>query len=75
MTITLPDKDSYNGREVMFKNISTGSVVSNSNNISYDGKNITNIILPGTNADSPYPWTTLVYNFANNIWISMQSNF
>jgi hypothetical protein len=75
MTITLPDKDSYNGREVMFKNISTGLVVSNSSNISYDGKKITNIILPGTNADSPYPWTTLVYNFANNIWISMQSNF
>ena len=74
-TITLPSGPSYNGRELMLKNISTSTVNSASSNISYDGKNTTSNILPGVASFTPYPWATLVYNYDKNIWISMQSNF
>lgn len=75
ITITLPYGSSYNGREIMFKNISANLVISNNNNISYDGETTTTTILPSANIYEAYPWTTLVYNYNNNIWISMQSNF
>jgi len=67
ITITLP-ADAPSGRELMFKNIGSGNVESNSSIL--DLLNLpTTTILP---AVSPGKWVTLVSNGTN--WIIMQGN-
>lgn len=72
ITIKLPN--SFNGRELMLKNIGIHAVNSDTNNI---------ISLDGTSPASPYPilpgtagkWATIVYDQNTNNWITMQANF
>jgi hypothetical protein len=73
ITITLPSGSNYVGREIMFKNIGTGTVLSVTNNI---------INLDGTSSIYPYiilsaavpgKWATLVCDTTQN-WNIMQGN-
>lgn len=66
ITITLPAGSIYIGRELTFKNITSGVVNANANVISPDGT-ITN-----TTILSVIGWVTLVYN--GSLWIIMQSS-
>jgi hypothetical protein len=69
ITITLPSSTDNIGRELMFKNISTGIVSSSIANItSLDGTATTNQILPV----GPSSWATLVYDGSN--WNIMQGS-
>lgn len=71
ITITLPSGSSYTGREIMFKNISTGTgqVISSTSNISsIDGTTTNTSILFGVAGS----WATLVFDGSN--WITMQAN-
>jgi hypothetical protein len=69
ITITLPAGPS--GREIMFKNIGSGNVVSDSGNILDLDNTVSNTILP---ASPPVKWVTLVYDGSSSNWIVMQGN-
>lgn len=65
--ITLPTGTLYTGREIMFKNINTYTVNSNTNVTQLDNT-VSDIILQPVKGK----WVTLVYNGTN--WIVMQGN-
>ena len=67
ITIKLP-LDAPSGREIMFKNISSFNVVSDSINILNLPNNSTNLIA------GPGKWVTLVYDGSSSNWIVMQGN-
>jgi hypothetical protein len=68
VTITLPSGLEYSGRELMFKNIGTNTVVSSASNIIAIDGSTTNSILPNIVGK----WATIVSD--GNVWITMQSN-
>ena len=69
ITITLPSGPDNIGRELMFKNIGSGTVNSSSSNItSLDGTTPASLILSG----GPGTWATLVYD--GKTWIIMQGS-
>lgn len=70
ISITLPSSSDYTGREIMFKNSSSGAVISYNNNnniISLDGTP-TSAILPAGAGN----WATLVYD--GSYWNIMQGS-
>ena len=67
ITIKFP-LDAPSGREIMFKNIGSGNVVSDSINILNLPNNSTNLIA------GPGKWVTLVYDGSSSNWIVMQGN-
>jgi hypothetical protein len=70
LNITLPNGTQYTGREIMFKNIGTGQVLSTTSNISsLDGSTTSNVIVDNMTGH----WTTLVST--GSTWIIMQANW
>lgn len=77
--LTLPLSSSTNGRELMIKRLGINTIFETHNTpslimpLTSNSVNPGNIIMTSVDTNFNWNWVTLVYNFSNNTWITMQA--